>query len=85
MKKNFLKHINLWLGSISVALAGCHIQKQPTEPVPANEPDTPVVEKPKEPDPPVCIYGPPSSFYKDEDEPQPRKYGPPVPVERKDI
>ena len=77
MKKNFLTRINLWLSSVSVALAGCHVQKQVVEPVP-DEPSTPVVEKPREPDPPQCLYGPPPGFY--DDEPQPRKYGPPPTV-----
>jgi hypothetical protein len=73
MKKNFLKRINLLLGSISVALAGCHVQKQPAEPTPTPSPDTPVVEQPNDQEPIMCLYGAPPEFY----ERPMRKYGVP--------
>jgi len=73
MKKQFLKRINLLLGSISVALAGCHVQKQPTEPAPVPEPDQPVVEQKNDPEPLICLYGAPPEFY----ERPTRKYGVP--------
>ena len=71
MKKNFLKKLNLFLGTASVALAGCHIQKKAAETTPAPDPEQPVVEQPKEPEPPVCLYGVPPEVY----ERPMRKYG----------
>ena len=73
MKKNLLKHINLVLGSISMTLAGCHVQKQAAETVPVPQPDTTKMEQPAEPEPILCKYGVPPEFY---DRPT-RKYGVP--------
>ena len=73
MKKQFLTTLNLILGSVSVALAGCHIQKKSVEPTPTPDPAQPVVEQPIEPEPVICMYGVPAEVY----ERPMRKYGPP--------
>lgn len=80
MKTNLLKKINLLLGTISVALAGCHIQKQPVEPTPTppQEADKPIVEQTSETEPLLCMYGAPPEVY----ERPMRKYGPPDSADR---
>jgi starvation-inducible outer membrane lipoprotein len=76
MKKNFLKRLNLLLGTVSVALAGCHVQKQASEQT--NNTNTGQEEVVEQPTPAqqqeaVCLYGVPAAVY----EQPPRKYGVP--------
>lgn len=76
MKKEFLKHLNILLGTVSVALAGCHVQKN-VNPAPETANDTtnisqPVVDQPTEPEA-VCLYGVPADVYRRPT----RKYGVP--------
>ena len=59
MKKNFLKHINLLLGAISLMLAGCHTQKQMAQPTNDDPVNQPKIEQTQQTDVPVCLYGPP--------------------------
>lgn len=81
MKKNFLTKLNLLLGTASVALAGCHVQKNinPAPETDNTETNPPVVEpavgpqQGQEPEPPVCLYGVPPEVY----ERPMRKYGVP--------
>jgi len=58
MKKHFLRHINVLLSVVSVALAGCHVQKKAAEQPVNNETDQPTIDEQVRPaDEPVCIYG----------------------------
>jgi len=77
MKKNFLKRINLLLGTVSVALAGCHVQKTVAEQQPNdNEAPQPVIEETNPIPEAICLYGVPVEDYA---QPAP-KYGVPRPV-----
>ena len=64
MKKEILLRVNALLGALSVALAGCHVQKKAAESQPQEEEEkTPVIEV-KEPE---VLYGPPVDFYPKEE------------------
>lgn len=68
--------VNVALGSLSMVLAGCHVQKQAAstdtpvinETEQQQQTDTPVIH---EPEPVVCKYGVPAEVY----EMPKRKYG----------
>ena len=65
MKKEVLLRVNALLGALSVALAGCHVQKKAAESQPQEEEEkTPVIEV-KEPE---VLYGAPVDFYPKEKE-----------------
>ena len=64
MKKEILLRVNALLGALSVALAGCHVQKKAAESQPQEEEKTPVIEV-KEPE---VLYGVPVDFYPKEKE-----------------
>ena len=64
MKKEVLLRVNALLGALSVALAGCHVQKKAAESQPQEEEEkTPVIEV-KEPE---VLYGAPVDFYPKEE------------------
>ncbi len=66
MKKEVLLRVNALLGALSVALAGCHVQKKAAESQPQEEEEkTPVIEV-KEPEVRV-LYGVPVDVYREEE------------------
>ena len=65
MKKEVLLRVNALLGALSVALAGCHVQKKAAESQPQEEEQKPpvVIEEPEV----RVLYGPPVDFYPKEE------------------
>lgn len=66
MKKEVLLRVNALLGALSVALAGCHVQKKAAESQPQEEEQKPpvVIEEPEV----RVLYGVPVDFYPKEKE-----------------
>ena len=81
MKKEVLLRVNALLGALSVALAGCHVQKKAAESQPQEEEQKPpvVIEEPEV----RVLYGVPVDVYREEEEPDTTiirvKYGVPNP------
>lgn len=59
MKKKFLKHFNLLLGTISLTLAGCHTQKQVAQTTDNDPADQTKIEQVEQDERVICLYGPP--------------------------
>ena len=65
MKKEVLLRVNALLGALSVALAGCHVQKKAAESQPQEEEQKPpvVIEEPEV----RVLYGVPVDVYREEE------------------
>ena len=69
MRKDVLLRINALLGALSVALAGCHVQKKAAVPQPGEEEKTPAspVEIIEEEQEVRVLYGVPVDVYREEE------------------